>query len=277
MIFYGRDNHDGNFKITYTTSVKQYLYNWPIVKKMIESINLIGNIEPIEANGLVIGKTPTGIFYDDKEKIIFVCNRDDNTISIVNATNFKVLKTIKSNLGVGPFDLSYNSITTTLYVIHNKEESGFYGKPSDIKGAISKIKLNQTDDGNIDFTPNYKLSPIINDTSIFPIDIVTNKFNKVFVVDSNNTLYILDGEDKKNNLSSISLSETNKKEKAIGMGLAIDDSSNILYIANSINNAIQIYDINQNKTESIPTKDKEGCPIDIAVDASNNRLYCTRY
>ena len=53
-------------------------------------LNILKKIKKIK-----VGKSPAGIYLDEKLGKIFVANREDNNVYVLNTTNFKIIKKIK--------------------------------------------------------------------------------------------------------------------------------------------------------------------------------------
>jgi YVTN family beta-propeller protein len=271
-IFYGKDNNDGNVKISYSGYFSDYLKYWPIAKKMIESITLDDEIKQIESHGISVGESPSGILYDENDDIIFVVNQKSKSVSVINATNFQVIKLGKrqdiniENVTSEPFDLAYNSKNGSLYVVHNKVTSGI--KSNCTSGAITKMQFNKPN-GQILFN-DIKHDTLINEKKGFcPVDIVINKDNTIFAADPIlNELLIIhqEGENTKQSLGSTF--------GGAAIGLALDEDTNKLYIANPNFKGVQIFDTEKNKIEEPGIKlDLMKCPVDIIMDQELDRLY----
>ena len=278
LVFYGQDGNHGNYRIEYVGQIGDYLQFWEDAMRMIESIKINDNIQQVDPNGIRVGNQPMGIIYNEKEKVIFVANQISKTISILNATNYKVISEIGLNTTTGPFDLVYSDNNNTLYVVHHNSID---------LGGLTKITFDQDASKNTNFASPKPPTPMIRESKLIPIDVVVNK-DKVFVADLyDNRLIIIDDRNKKNstidyiNLGNKPDCYKDKPSKELcprqaGMSLTLDDSTNMLYIANPINNAIQIFDTNKNKiADSIQTLDEKSCPIDISRDVINNLRICT--
>lgn len=261
IIFYGKDDSSGNFKISFIGTVTDFLAYWTTAKKMIESVKLIEPIKKVEPKGIIVEDQPTGIFFDENEDIIFALNSGSSSVSIINATNFQVLKNIYlENLNSEPFDLAYNSKYKSLFIVNNNIQTN--------SGGITKIQFASKDE-NIDYK-NYSITTLIENSRIFPVDIVVNKNNSIFVGDPlNNTLYIMN---EKGIFKTILL-ESNKGYTG-GIGLTLDEAKNTLYIANPNSKKIHIVDTLQNKIiDNITINNPDTCLIDSTIDRSINKLY----
>lgn len=261
IIFYGKDDSSGNYKILFSGTIDDYHTYWKTVKKMIESVKIIEPIKIVEPKGIIVEDLPTGIFFDEKEDLIFALNSGSRSVSIINATNFQVLKNIDlENLNSEPFDLAYNSKYKSLFIVSNNYQN--------YSGEITKIQFASNAE-NINYK-NYSTTALKEYSGIFPVDVVVNKDNSVFVGDPhNNSLYIINEKDR---MKTVLLE--NYEGYQDGIGLALEEIKNTLYIANPNSKKIHIFNTLQNKiVNNITINNPDACLIDLAIDQSINKLY----
>src|SRR5271157_730714 len=160
-----------------------------------------------------VGNEPTGIAYADANRLLYVANSLDNTISVVNASTATVIKTIP--VGVRPDAVAYSTRTLNIYVA-NAEDNDVTVISTATNNVISGHSTIQAGSGP----------------------------SAMVISTSSNELYVADADD--GNVTAIDLSSgvaiRNITVGADPTAMAYDPSNNAIYVSNSGDGTVSVID-----------------------------------
>ena len=88
------------YDIYYSADVNEYYNYIPIIRQIIESLDVVSDAEPRSLTGFSIGKGPAGIAVNPMTDSLYVTNAFSNTVSVLNGTNNEPIREIE--VGNGP-------------------------------------------------------------------------------------------------------------------------------------------------------------------------------
>ena len=228
--------------------------------KVIDTNPNTPQIDPI-----MVGGGPAGIAYDPTNERMYVENRNDKSISVIDTTTNKVIDTNPNTpqidpimVGGEPEDIVYDPVNKRIYVANFDDNT-----VSVIDTTTNKV---------IDTNPN---TPAVTDPITVgdaPTGIAYDPVHKMIYVSNH-------GDDLGNDTVSVIDTTTNKVVGSIRVGdepldIAYDDPVNKrMYVTNSGDNTVSVIDTTTNKVVgSVRVGDE---PLDIAYDPVNKRMYVT--
>lgn len=265
---------------------------------------------------IVLGKTgwdngsPSSIAINQKTNLVYVSNRNGDSIVVINSTANEVMQTIP--VGYGPGDIAVNSNTNTIYV--NRPGFGTVividGKTNQIIKTIEigpaiQISL----DGIVVNEKNNKVYVLVNNNnyseqtrlafaSISIIDGLTNTLEE-------HSIYVAELEvdyDVMDNARGIAINpETNTMYVVLFFGnmyvvdgnrgivtdkisigyeklphrVSVNERTNMVYTSNFGNQSISI--VNGSNNEIVKTVEVGHDPQGAAIDTASNRIYVVTY
>ena len=191
------------------------------------TVSVIGIRNNTEIQKIRVGEKPVAMAIDDDNRL-YVANSGENTVSVINGTNYSQIRKIP--VGISP---------TAILVFHDK----IYVANSR-SGTVSVIS-------GINYTEVERIS-----VGLGPVAI-SNVGPRIFVVNSgSNDVSVING-----------ITDTEITKIPVGwhpMVMAVDDSSDRLYVANS-NSTISVIDSFNFTQQAMVTLNDLGGPSDIAV------------
>ena len=197
----------------------------------------ITSIIKVGRNPAQLALDPTDYTSSGSKGLLFVANRDDNDVWIIDASTEVLLE--KVPLGNLPYGIAVNPVTTRAYVTSLNELSVIdysYKNHTVFSKVIARVNL------------------------LYPVGIAVDPYkNHVFVGSQSGNVSEIDGV-------------TNKVIKNFRVGilpqyLAFNTNTSELYITDSGNNTISILNVSQSSLKPISI---DGTPSDIDVDPINN-------
>ena len=230
----------------YADDVNEYYNNMPIIRKIIESLEVPPNFEPRALAGFSVGKGPAGIAINPKTDRLYVANGLSNTVSVLNSTNNELIKEIE--VGNAPHGIAVNPNINMVYVANVDSSS------------VSVIDaLRNTRIKDIEVGPD-------------PLMVSVNPFSHmVYVADgSSHDVYVIDGS---SNELVTNVTTGGRTNSLSGVGLAINHFTNKIYVTNPITGNVTVIDGNTNHIlEHIPLG-PDAKPVDITVNPFTNIAY----
>lgn len=241
--------------IKFDSALIQFYNYLPIVKEIIKNFKIEENSKPKILTGFPVAQNPAGITINPNTNKLYIANSYTNTISVIDSVTSQVLKTIK--VGNYPTALLLDPILNLIYVLNVDS-----GSVSVIEGSNDKL---------------IKTIPV----GPSPTSISINPYShKTYVADgSNYDVYVIDSL---NNNSDITQIKTGGGIRDLGIGIAVNELTNNIYVANPATNNITVINGDTNrivKNISIPAEyDIEGNeypprPFDISLNPFTNIAY----
>jgi YVTN family beta-propeller protein len=250
--------------------------------------------------------SPSGIAINQKTNLIYVANRNSDTVTVVNASMNNVVE--KISVGFAPSDVVVNPNTNFIYVTKinvgtvtlidgstNKvvdtleldNSSQFYSEGgiaiNEMTNEIYVLTNNYSEEGNyasisiIDGLTNklqqsFKVADLRWDYDVGDSarDIILNsKTNNVYVVLMFGDLYVIDGSTKtESDKITIGYEKTPHQ-------VNVNEETNMAYVSNFNNQSISVIDGSTN--ELIKTVQVGIDPQGIAIDTATNTIYVVTY
>jgi YVTN family beta-propeller protein len=250
--------------------------------------------------------SPSGIAINQKTNLIYVANRNSDTVTVVNASMNNVVE--KISVGFAPSDVVVNPNTNFIYVTKinvgtvtlidgstNKvvdtleldNSSQFYSEGgiaiNEMTNEIYVLTNNYSEEGNyasisiIDGLTNklqqsFKVADLRWDYDVGDSarDIILNsKTNNVYVVLMFGDLYVIDGSTKtESDKITIGYEKTPHQ-------VNVNEERNMAYVSNFNNQSISVIDGSTN--ELIKTVQVGIDPQGIAIDTATNTIYVVTY
>lgn len=91
-----------------------YIGDW--FTHQVYSLALEDDISKVKAMPIAVGKAPAGVLLNTQQQHLYVANRDDDTLSVVDLTSGNVIATLAT--GDAPYGLALNPVRNELYVIN---------------------------------------------------------------------------------------------------------------------------------------------------------------
>jgi YVTN family beta-propeller protein len=232
--------------IVYVTDVN-YTYIFKVSKKLIIPVPV-----PVADPHASLAVNPiTGLVY--------VANRDSNTISVINGSTTSTIDTI--TVGETPSAIAVDPRTNLVYLANQASNT-----ISVINGSTNTILFGDT-------AANQSGQP---EASSVGIKVASNPFALAF----NNVIDKLYVTNTRSNTVSVIDGSTNKLVDNITVGsfpyaVAIDQPLNTVYVANKKSNSVSVIDGSRNVV--VDNIGVEKGPVDIAIDQSANRIYVANY
>jgi YVTN family beta-propeller protein len=253
-----------------------------------------------------VGNIPIDLDFDLKLNKIYVANNGDNTVSVIDGTNYDLIKNIP--VGKSPNSIVYNPNDNKVYVTNKGDKTvsvincsfdmvvsifGVGNNPTSININIDQnilyvvnnldYELTAVDKGN-----NLRSHPLMkNLVNLFmgnqPSELNINKIpvsghpSAITLDYGNNTdnrmLYVTNTDS-----DTISVIDGTKKEVIeqfkVGhkpTGIDINNENGRVYVSNSMSNTVSLIDSENKLIKNIPTKGKY--PTGLAVDEKTNLVY----
>lgn len=203
-------------------------------------INHVPTTIPVEEN-------PTGVAVDYYSKNAFVSNRGDDTISIINGNTLKVIQTLK--VSGSPFGVGFNYKTRQVYV------------------ALSNGNVAIIREGN-GGQPYYVKKYVPVDGFPWGVTCGSSEDDNWVTDNTGGNLYKIDSNDEI--AKTIELGSS-----AHPYGLAINNDTSKLYVANSGLNTVSVIDTKKEKV--IADIDVDEIPRGVAVDSVSELTYVTNF
>jgi YVTN family beta-propeller protein len=198
-----------------------------------------------------VGISPGIIAFNPNDNKVYVANRGDNTVSVINGTNYDILKTIP--VGISPRSIAFNPNDNKVYVANEGDNTvSVIDTNSDMEVAILNVGMRPTD---VSINFNQKILYVINnlDNSIRAID-MDGDLGKAFIVTSSSTPVF-----------------TKIPVGSHPSGITIDNSTELIYVANTDSNTVSVIDSKTNlKIEELNVGKK---PRDISIHTENGMVY----
>ena len=208
-----------------------------------------------------VGGFPSAVAVNPNTNMVYVVNRDSQTVSVINGSNNRVISNIPID---GAYDLAINPNLNKIYVIDSN------GSKIDVIDGITNRNITKT----ISFSkPENISSPF---PPIRPAITVDSKTNMVYATNSvgigGSNLVLIDGSTNKVVKSSSlnNISSCNSLLFCI-MHMAMDKDTNLIYITAEWENSVHIID---GKTMEEKSNISIGYPsTSLAVNPDSNKIY----
>lgn len=211
--------------------------------------------------------SPSSIAINQKSNLVYVSNRNGDSLVVINSTTNEIIDTIP--VGYGPGDIAVNSNTNTIYV----NRPGF-GTVLVIDGESNQIVK------TIEIGPAIQIS----------LDgiVVNEKNNKVYVLVNNNyseqtrsafaSISIIDGSTNALEEHSIHVAELKVDYDVMdnARGIAINPSTNILYVVLFFGNMYVVDGSRGIVSDKIPIG-YEKLPHRVSVNERTNMVYTSNF
>jgi YVTN family beta-propeller protein len=242
---------------------------------------------------ITVGDTPRGIAFDSVNNRMYVANRSDDTVSVINTATNTVTATI--TVGDGPSGIEFDSANNRMYVANYNA-----GTVSVINTATNTVTATITVGSGpngiaFDSVNNRMYVANIGADTVSVIDTATNTVidaNGVaagtaidvgngpwgIAFDSvNNRMYVTNRSD---DTVSVINTATNTVTATITVGtgsrgIAFDSVNNRMYVTNYNAGTVSVIDTSDN-TVTGPITVGDG-PYGIEFDSANNRMYVANY
>jgi len=218
-----------------------------------------------------VGRGPFGITYNPSNNTVYVANKVDNTVSVIDTKKDSV-KT-KISLAVDPrfpganssdpIDLSYNPIVNGIYVTHT-----FF--VPDFNDYYFVVVINPVTDlfvKNIVVQRNHTTTETIDK----PNNIAFNPFNNDIYLTNHHTVSVIDGVNN-TKITDIPVLPSSISNGVGLRGIIYNATNNNMYVASPDDNKLYVISP-QNRV--ISSTVVGNFPLDIAYNPSNNHLYVT--
>lgn len=224
-------------------------------------------------DNITVGKSPVQASVDQSSNMVYVTNIDSNSISVIDGITNEVIRTIN---GINaPYGISVNPLTSKIYVsnignstvtVIDEETLGFV---KNIKVDNAPVGIDINEKKNMVYVTNYLSDSVsvINGTSDqvvqtvdvgnSPVGININPVSKKMYVSNigSNTVNVINESNYKNiknitvNPSAITerveypyAIPTNIKFPLIASFVALDPSTNLVYVTNTASNTLSLID-----------------------------------
>lgn len=204
-----------------------------------------------------VGKNPTCIKYFENN--LFIVNSDSNSISIIDTGNFTLMENIK--VGGKPVDIEIDERARKVYI------ASYYGQSIEVIDLIShdktsiKIRNNPVKmiiEDNLMFLLTHINNGILDISNISIIDIVNNIeldtrnfkgiFNDMLIISEREIVFVTNMDNGYLYRMDIEKRDLSSKTYLSGMPNKLGwNGENILFITNTSNNVLTLFDINLNK------------------------------
>ncbi len=149
--------------------------------EVIEGVDIIGG-------AITVGNSPHGIAVNEKTNGVYVANKDDDTVSVIDWTSNEVVETIE--VGDAPESIDVNTVTNTIYVANKIDNtmSVINGADNAVVDIISLDKIGKlhVDSGkNMVFVNTGFKTDIIDGATNKVSDSISHNFNEI---DADNNL-----------------------------------------------------------------------------------------
>ena len=219
-----------------------------------------------------VGDGPNGIAYDPGNKMMYVTNRNDSTVSIIDTTVNTVIGSIR--VGGVPFDIAYDPVYKMMYVTNYEDKTVSVIDTTTYKVIDTNPNTPTVTDPikvgvrpfDIAYDPVYKMMYVTNyeDKTVSVIDTTTNK-----VIDTNpNTPIVTDPI----------------KVGVRPFDIAYDPVNKRMYVGNYQDGTVSVIDTTTNRvidtnpnTPQIDPIKVGNRPLNIAYDPVNKRMYVGNY
>lgn len=244
--------------------------------------------------------SPSSVVVNPATNIVYVANRNSDTVYVINATTNRVVDTI--SVGLEPIGIAFNPNTDTVYAVNsipkvsvinattNKvmttlDFSGSLGRSDSLRGiavntATNKVYvlIRESQEATVAIidgrTNQIKEKVKIADLAV-DYDVqadtraiaVNSQTNMVYVASDFNLLHVIDGSD-------------NRIVKTVTVGrmpdgISVNERTNTLYVSNFGSQSISVIDGSTNKVVDTITPFFD--PQKIEVDEETNTVYVTSY
>src|SRR3989449_5218977 len=218
---------------------------------MFVSVSFLLTFPPTAVHGDTValtiqaGNSPSGVAVNPSTGRIYVANRGDGTISVINSATKTVVGTI--TVGDIPAELAVNPATNRLYLTYS--------------------------DNNITTVIDGSTGQVVGDIAV-PQNVKAIAVNRV-----TNTIYLTGGGSSGSVPGSrlfVVSGSNNTVLRTIGIGsgpfsIAVNPNSNVVYVANFTDRTISVVDGSLKSV--ISTVPVNGAPDGLAVNPGTNRLY----
>jgi YVTN family beta-propeller protein len=212
---------------------------------------------PSENPHIAVGKSPRAIAVNEDTNTVYVANRDDGTISVIDGSNnTKVGEDIK--VGKGISDITINKDTNTVYVANS------YNGTIYVINRVNNYKTKIGEDikvGERSFDNSY----------INELKLATDTYNTVYAANFNDRVITVINGTNNNNTKM-----PNIKVAGLISDIAVNPYTKYIFVYNSIegNKYISVIDGSGNKYTKIGEDIKVGDGItDISFNGRTNTMY----
>lgn len=245
-------NKEKLYTLTYTApfneSLNEYYNYFPTIEVIMKSFRPDYSVRANASTGFAVGKSPSGIAFNPNTDEVYIADGTSNTVSVLDGKSYDTKKTLK--VGKTPQFVSVDPSLNVIYV-----------------GNLDSKSISIIDGSGIDPPKEIFLG-----TS--PLAIAINTLtHKVYVADADYNVSIIDGPtaQKVENLSTGGL------KRDLGIGIAVNEFTNHVYVANPATNNVTVIDGRTNEILSNISLARFGYieprPFDIAINPFTNKAY----
>jgi YVTN family beta-propeller protein len=234
--------------------------------------------EKVSTSSVKVGKSPVALAINEKTNRIYVANNAAGSVSVIDGTNDVVVATV--SVGALPYVLAVNPVTNKVFV--SNTFSNAITLIDGANNATSTIKAGSADSIVIDTKRDRAYLIGWEGTSLTVLDSKPAIIGKVqmggmhlwgmAVDESAGKLYVTRaGKAELAIVDEASGSVTNIATGATPCAVAVNPSTNLLYVVNHEDNTVTVIDGSQSKVlATVKVGEK---PQGIAIDAKANRIY----
>jgi len=234
---------------------------------------------------IAVGNGSNGIAFDSANNRMYVTNRSDDTVSVINTATNAVTATI--TVGNAPWGIAFDSANNRMYVANRSDDT-----VSVINTATNAVTATITV-GNAPWgiafdSANNRMYVGNNlDDTVSVINTATNAVTATITVgdvprgiafdSANNRMYVVNYLD---DTVSVINTATNAVTATITVGdgpsdIAFDSANNRMYVTNWSANTVSVINTVTNAVTATITVGN--LPLGIAFDSANNRMYVGNY
>jgi YVTN family beta-propeller protein len=225
-----------------------------------------------------VGKQPVALAINETTNRVYVANNAGGSVSVIDGTHDVVLATV--NVGALPYVLAVNPVTNKIFVSNTFSDA--ITLIDGANNATSTIKAGSADSIAIDTKRDRAYLIGWEGTSLTVLDSELAVVGKVqmggmhlwgmAVDEAAGKLYVTRaGNAQLAIVDEASGGVTNVATGAIPCAVAMNQATNLVYVANHEDNTVTVIDGTQGK--AVATVDVGKKPQGIAIDAKANRIY----
>lgn len=281
----------------------------PIMLSNLADAITIEKLKTGNATNIILGEagwdngSPSSIAVNHKTNLVYVVNRNSDTVSVINATANTLVDTI--SVGFGPLDVAVNSDTNLVYVVNIANSTYVTVLDGTTSKVLKTINIGDRHDiydiGGIAVNEKTNRIYILLETAAdplsyasiavidgrthsveqtftvarlgFDIDVpervrdisVNSKANLIFIILSFGDLYVIDGASN-SIFPKISIGYDKGPNK-----IEVNEETGIVYVSNFNNQSASVIDVS--KYEIVKTVYVGYDPQGIAIDSMTNTIY----